>query len=298
MAELHRLSAQLPDPKKPLVIMGNTGRCGSTLLTQIFESTNRIISYSEPYPLNDLASLYSQNGPTQEVLQLTRTLIRIYTRPLKSMPDAAGYLLKPSGPSFVCAEVISKIYPETTRTIYLYRDMEKVTKSVYKLSFILPSTRMAYIFCRMNGNLVSSIFREAGFPTEGTNRTFDNDYCSGVFMAALAGNLYRKMLERGFSVHGLLFDDLLKDKEKGVRVLFNVCGIPDSLVPDSMTAFTRDSQRTSIVSMEAMAKIKPLEFTPTDKEKSSQPLKDFGYPPIDEPCRLPGTLDFDEVLKA
>jgi hypothetical protein len=298
MAELHRLSAQLPDPKKPLIIMGNTGRSGSTLLTQILECTNHAVAISEPYPLNDLASLYSKHGASPEVLQLTRTLVRMYTKPVKCVPDPVGYLMKPTGPSFICAEIISQIYPDITRTIYLYRDMEKVTKSIYKMSYILPSTRMAYICCRLNGNLVSHVFKQAGFPTEGTNRTVDNDYCSGVFQAAVAGNVYRKMQQSGFKVFGLLFDDLLREKEKGVRAIFKVCGIPESAVSDAMTAFTRDSQRTSIVSMEAMAKIKPLEFTARDKEQSSKLLVEYGYPAIDQPCRLPGTMDFDEVLKS
>jgi hypothetical protein len=268
------------------------------VVPQSFESTNRMITYSEPYPMNDLAALYSKNGPSQEAIQLARTLVRMYTRPLKSMQDPIGYLIKPGGPSFICAEIISKIYPEITRTIYLYRDMEKVTKSLYKMSYILPTTRLAYIFFRLNGKLVAAMFKQADFPTEGTNRTVDNDYCSGVFQAAVSGNVYRKMQQSGFKVHGLLFDDLLKEKEKGVRAIFKLCGIPESLVPDAMAAFTRDSQRTSPLSMEAMSKIKPLEFTARDREQSSQLLVEFGYPPIDQECRLLGTMDFDEVLRA
>jgi hypothetical protein len=100
------------------------------------------------------------------------------------------------------------------------------------------------------------------------------------------------MREKGFSVHSLLYDDLLQQKEEGVRAVFKVCGIPESLVPDALIAFTRDSQRNSPVSMEATSKIRPLEFTHMERECSSQILAEFGYPPIDKPFRLPGSLVF------
>jgi hypothetical protein len=194
MHELYTLSAKLPDPKKPLVIMGNIGRCGSTLLTQIFECTNQIITYSEPFPIKDLALLYIKHGPSKQVVRMAKTLVRIYTRPLECMPDPVGYLIKPyPGPPSACAEIINQVYPDITRTIYLYREMEKVIQSTYKLSFVTPSLRLCYICCRLNGRLVSHMFKEGGYSTNGTNRTFDNELCIGTFMAALTGDVYRKM---------------------------------------------------------------------------------------------------------
>ncbi|ELT96628.1 hypothetical protein CAPTEDRAFT_210444 [Capitella teleta] len=295
MEEFHKVCARLPDPEKPLIIMGNTARCGSTLLTQIFECTNKVISYSEPYPLNNLGAMFHKKGHCAEVTKLARSLLKMYLRPLDCMPDVEGYLLKPSGPSFVCAKAIKEVHAKTT-VFYLYRDMECVTKSMYKLSFVLPTTRMCYLFCRLNGNLVEAAFRNALFPTEGTNRVTDNDYCSGIFQAAIASNVYLKMRKEDKDVHGLLFDDLLQDKEKGVRAILKICRLPESLFKDAMVAFTRDSQRNSIVSKEVFAAIKPLEYTEEDKKKSNQLLKEFGYPPIDQPCRIDGTLDFDEIL--
>jgi hypothetical protein len=275
--------------------MGNTARCGSTLLTQIFECTNKVISYSEPYHLNNIGTMFHKKGNCAEVTKLARSLLKMYLRPLDCMPDVEGYLLKPCGPSFLCAEVIKKVHAKTA-VFYLYRDMESVTKSMYKLSFVLPTTRMCYLFCRLNGNLVEAAFRNALFPTEGTNRVTDNDYCSGIFIAAIASNVYLKMRKEDKDVHGLLFDDLLQDKEKGVRAILKVCRLPESLLKDAMVAFTRDSQRNSIVSKEIFAAIKPLEYTEEDKMKSNKLLKEFGYPPIDQPCRIDGTLDFDEIL--
>ena len=43
-----QLADQIGDPKAKLVILSNTGRCGSTLLTQLFEELPKTISISEP----------------------------------------------------------------------------------------------------------------------------------------------------------------------------------------------------------------------------------------------------------
>ncbi|ELU09707.1 hypothetical protein CAPTEDRAFT_194278 [Capitella teleta] len=175
MDEFHKVCARLPDPNKPLVILGNTARCGSTLLTQIFERTNKIMSYSEPKPLNNLAVLYKHQGMSADVIQLTRSLVRMYARPLKTMPNPEGCLLKPVGPAFLCAEPICRIYPNTP-TFYLYRNMDSIAKSLYKLSYVAQYVRLGYLLCQIHGDMVEAICDKCGFPTKKTNRTVYNDY--------------------------------------------------------------------------------------------------------------------------
>ena len=43
-----RLAEEIGDPKGKLVILSNTGRCGSTLLTQLFEELPNTVAISEP----------------------------------------------------------------------------------------------------------------------------------------------------------------------------------------------------------------------------------------------------------
>lgn len=43
-----RLADEVGDPKAKLVILSNTGRCGSTLLTQLFEDLPQTVAISEP----------------------------------------------------------------------------------------------------------------------------------------------------------------------------------------------------------------------------------------------------------
>ena len=43
-----QLAEEVGDPKGKLVILSNTGRCGSTLLTKLFEELPNTVSISEP----------------------------------------------------------------------------------------------------------------------------------------------------------------------------------------------------------------------------------------------------------
>ncbi|ELU14326.1 hypothetical protein CAPTEDRAFT_189367 [Capitella teleta] len=331
MKEFHELCASLPDPKKSIIVMGNTARCGSTLLTQVYECSNKVISYSEPYPFNTLAVMYREKGFCSEVSQMTRNLVRMYCRPLKCMPDVEGYLLKPSAPSFPCAAPIHAQYPEITKTFYLYRNMHKVSLSLYKLSFILPTSRIVYLLTRLSGALVSSVYQKAHFPTDGTNRKISNCHTTGIMQATVSTKMYMVMKNEGLEVMGLLFDDILANKElakfqmKGGwmravaegRVVWDAGlvgfiksrqgyinihqtgsrgGLPESLVADALQAFDRDSQSNSIVAMPILAKIKPLEFTKQHEIESSKLLVEMGFPPLEEECRLEGTIDFKKVL--
>lgn len=295
MSVFHQLCAKLPDPQGKLIFMGNTGRCGSTLLVQLFEQSQKVVTYSEPFPFNNLSVLYKEKGHCQEVLQLTRDLVRMFCRPLKNLPDPAGYLIKPIGPALMCLDVVDKIYPGSSY-FYLYRDMDKVARSYYKLSFILPSSRLIFLFMRFSRTMVDRIFGNVGLPTKGSAKTFQDDYCSAIFQAIIATGVYKNLRETGANIHGLSFDDLMANKEEGVRAIFKVCGLPLDLVKPAMVAFDSDAQKGSIVSREVFAKISPLVVTEADKVRASKLLMDYGYPPIGQPCKLEGTLDFQKVL--
>jgi len=51
IASFHRLADAVGDPDN-LTFIVNTARCGSTLLTQLFEASGRVVAISEPSALN------------------------------------------------------------------------------------------------------------------------------------------------------------------------------------------------------------------------------------------------------
>ena len=59
----HHLADQLGDPRGKLVFVGNTGRCGSTLLCQIYEETGRCVAFAEPDVINTLSQKHETMEP-------------------------------------------------------------------------------------------------------------------------------------------------------------------------------------------------------------------------------------------
>ena len=49
------MAEKLGDPKGELIFLSNVARCGSTLAMQMFEATEKIVTFSEPNCLNFLA---------------------------------------------------------------------------------------------------------------------------------------------------------------------------------------------------------------------------------------------------
>jgi hypothetical protein len=295
VVEFNKLCATLPDPKGALVCLGHTGRCGSTLLTQIFESTNEAVCYSEPCTLHNLSDRYTYGENVQEVRQLMRSVIRMYTRPLKCLPNPKVFLMKPHpGPDFSICKLFKEVYPET-KVFYMYRSMEKLSQSIYKVSWAISLTRLVYIISRFSGNLLEKYYKLAGYPSDEANRILDNDYCCGVFQAISASKVYIQMLQEDPSIRGVLFDDLIEHKEAGVRSIFKICGLPESLVKKGMEAFARDSQRGTFIAKKTLSNFPQLTYTMEDKVKADALLREFGFPTNDKSCRLDGTLDFGKV---
>jgi hypothetical protein len=69
-----RLADEVGDPVGKMVILSNTGRCGSTLLTQLFEELPNTVAISEPEVLMAFTheSTFDDETPTRrsELLQV------------------------------------------------------------------------------------------------------------------------------------------------------------------------------------------------------------------------------------
>ena len=66
IASFHRLADSVGDPRGRIIFLSSTSRCGSTLLSQVFEETDRVLSFSEPDALNAIG-LYEGRMPQDEL---------------------------------------------------------------------------------------------------------------------------------------------------------------------------------------------------------------------------------------
>ena len=69
MSTFHKIASNIHLPDIPLVHLPNHGRCGSTLLTRMFEAIPGALSVSETNAFTDLASLSQRGEVVRDVLR-------------------------------------------------------------------------------------------------------------------------------------------------------------------------------------------------------------------------------------
>ena len=139
IATFHRLADSVGDPKGKLIFISNTARCGSTLLSQVFEETNRVLSFSEPDALNAIG-LYEGRMPQKELDRLVINSVRLLCKPIERQID--GYLLKTTAPTIDAVPMFMRLFPDS-KQVFMYREGLKV--SLNKKSVLLVCVSKSFL---------------------------------------------------------------------------------------------------------------------------------------------------------
>lgn len=122
----YRLTEKLEDPKN-LTFITNTARCGSTLLTQMFESTGKVVCLSEPSALNVMTKVAEDKEHKEGIDRLFRHTVRMLCKPTKN--NEVGYVLKLTGPAMPRLDHIATLFPKS-KSLFMYRDFLKVEQNI------------------------------------------------------------------------------------------------------------------------------------------------------------------------
>ena len=140
MSSFQALAAEVGDPVAKVIILTNTGRCGSTLVTQIFENTGRCVCLSEP-PFFNFPVEYGDTLSQKEVDGIMLRCLRLQCKPRKDK-DIDAFLLKTKGQHTQFAQMYARIYKHC-KLLYMYRNGLKTTESFFRVSQTLEMPRVA-----------------------------------------------------------------------------------------------------------------------------------------------------------
>ena len=189
----------------------------------------------------------------------------------------------------VCICRYRELFP-SCRSLFVYRDVEKVAKSLSRSTLVAPS---AFLFLQLGkiSSRVSKIMIDAmGLNGADYCVRMDSGLTFGVLMSALITSSYLDARRRGFDVRAVRYEDLVARPLDMCRVMLEFCRLPVSLADLAVRAFDIDSQRSSPLSKLNIGRLKEAEMTPQTKAKLNELLKKFDLPPIGEPNILEGTL--------
>ena len=192
----HQLAEKVGHPKGKLIIVSNTSRCGSTLLTQVFEETGSAIALSEPDAMNALTMLRGVVSD-DELERVIRHSVNMLCKPISR--DIKAYVLKLTAPTMAATPYLDKLYPDAYH-LFMYRDGLKVAQSLARAAKGLPLLELLLIFGRHSPKITQKMVIEMGLPAEqfGSKVESPIHFCSIVWASAM--KLYNDFREQGIYI--------------------------------------------------------------------------------------------------
>ena len=172
----------------------------------------------------------------------------------------------------------------------MYRDVERVAKSVYRCSLVEPSVHPLMKLSRLSGRATKMMLNSLGYDGSEFCVRADSDLTAGVIISAIVTSVYLDTRRRGMDVSALCYEDLVARPLDVCRVVLEFCRLSVSLAELAVEAFDDDSQANSGIAKSVVGRFEEPEMTVEIKAKLDELLKKRGMPTIGELGVIEGTL--------
>jgi len=282
----HRLASQVGDPAK-VTFLCNTARCGSTLLTHMFEGTGQIVAISEPSSTNVLTKLTERKGSADRLVVST---IRMLCKPTQM--KEVGHVIKLTAPAMFQIDKLVKMFPKS-RCIFMYRDPLKVAQSLYRLSEELPMIKTVFFFGKGSARRFSMALGLMGLPADDFRRVGVTEYLSiGVALHCICQKTYNNLRDSGVEIAAVRYEDIIEDPTDSMRRILRYCNYPDDGLEGSVKAMEVDSQIGTLLSTTHLRKHPLLPYAGSAKDECDRVCDLFKIPHLDQEHIIPGTITY------
>ncbi len=241
----HQLAHELGDPKVPVTMITMTARCGSTLISQLFNLVPGTRSMSEPWAMCNVHELMCRKEITaEENKQLLRSAVRLHCK-ISPGENVERIVLKMCTLNAAQFADLATMFPN----INFFLNTRHPVPSIKSLESALKL---------VGGNLYHKLginwreFKGARFAFP-YDKKYDSmldhlsDYFQNVTNAEEAIIFYTGVLVSYFDHKeiykgAILYENLIENPEKEVKKIFELIGIPEKHVPTALKALEKDSQ--------------------------------------------------------
>ena len=286
----HKLAEHVGRPAAPLILLGNTSRCGSTLLSQLMDSTEQIVSMSEPAAFEAVAIACQEKLFTgKELDRYISNGIGMLCKPMKKKP--AAYLIKISSPAMCEMNQIKRVFPDT-KFLFMYREGLDVAVSLAKISYRLPILRLVFTLGRIHKVFTQVLFEAVtGMPAKDLSYRIKHQVLFTLIVWVTMCRKYLDLRQEGWPISAVKYEDLVNDPAYTMQQVFKHCDLPEAYVEKAVRGMDRDSQRYSTLSRHNVTKSAPGLCLPNDMLSDAQAFcKLKGIPPVPDTCILEGTI--------
>ena len=249
----HTLADKIGDPPVPVIWLSNIGRCGSTMLCQVFERVPGTLVMSEPDAPLKLCDMQSLNKVSdKDYDNIVRSMVRVLCKPY---PATERIVIKTRS---VCASLmmpLSELFPQHVHQIFMYRDNLDAIASWGPSMGVTPYGTLLRA-CADNEMLLFLVpfFRKQfRFEIQCKLKTvpeipLTNTYEQIVHMWANFMVLARDALSRDPNILPLRYEDIVSNPRETIKKIFQTLGLDLKHMDRAITALNRDSQRGSAIS--------------------------------------------------
>jgi len=282
----HRLAAQIGDP--PIVtFLSNTARCGSTLLTHMFEHTDQVVAISEPSALNIVTKLTETKGA--QVEKIVVSTVRLLCKPTKL--KEAGYVLKLTAPGMTEQDKLAAMFP-TASHLFMYRNPVKVAQSLYRLSEEMPMVKTIYYFGKGSASRFGMGLALMGMPCDEFKLKCNHYFTMGVTISLICQRKYLMFRESGLDIVAVRYEDIVKNPTAAMKVILRHCKFPEDGAEKCKRALEIDSQAGTPMSTEVIRRHATLNYEGPAKDESDLLCDKFNLPHLDQEYVAPYTITY------
>ena len=291
ISSFNRLAREIGDPSCQVILLSNTGRCGSTIVGQMFESVPMTLLLSENDALTNLAFMQTEGELSND--EYEETLASVIRITCKSHPNITRMCIKPRSQAIIHMDTMSRLFPEIKK-LFLYRNGLETVSSFLHLSTVNPAQKLMRLF--VDSDKLSAIvpfFRSFFIYVvciRNENQFKDPQHMNTVEIAttmwASTVVLAKRIKTRDSNLLPLKYEDLMANPQNFCAVLFKAVDIDVSMVPKALSAMEKDSQKGTMFGERSTGKDPWRQFSNEDIKKANGILSMYKLPNLGEEIKL------------
>ena len=289
--EFVSLAEEIGDPTVPVLWMSNTGRCGKTMLCQVFESAPGTLAIHEPDSITNVHFL--NKNKTFQVSEFKIMLKAAIREMCKPRPGVARICIKPRPHCSPMMADISKLGLDI-KQVFIYRNSLDYLRSWLALMSYDPYR----VMLRFSGDTawfanifpyLRNILRKYSIHKMEDASDLPLDASTAcVFAYSWANQILnaRDAMSHDQSIFPVKYEDLLSHSTNVVQHLFEHAGVETKHIERAVAALRRDSQRGSGVSRANLSDSFRRYMSDVDRIKCDAIITQHNLPGLGEDFRL------------
>ncbi|TRY63442.1 hypothetical protein TCAL_16609 [Tigriopus californicus] len=287
-----RFTNDLGDPKANVVLLSNTGRCGSTILTQMLEEVPKTLVMSEPFYFMSLVGLLDSKHPKTPLdIQADPNLLvqagfRAQCKPwIKKQVDHV--FIKSLSVTITQSAFIARCFP-AVHHLFMFREPRSHMKSFFAVYQSLPRI-ISQVFLRFTLKEFLAQLCPAdtkyGYAVEELKNIAAREfhtYKPFLVWWCLHVLNYVEYSERGWiQSFGFAYEELMDNPRDILVKILTHCGMPLTHVDACLRTMDQDSQRGSSLSRDKLKKLRTLKFTSEDVLEMNDIMAKLDFPTVE-----------------